>query len=86
MNKEIKIGVWKHYKGNYYEVIDVARHSEDLENLVVYRSLYGEFDLWVRPLDMFLEDIEISGVKQPRFEFIENKSASEFEDPSALVN
>ncbi|HAT9394773.1 TPA: DUF1653 domain-containing protein, partial [Legionella pneumophila subsp. pneumophila] len=57
--------------GNLYEVIDVARHSESLEDMVVYRALYGDFKLWVRPLKMFLEDIEINGEIQKRFELNE---------------
>lgn len=64
----IKKGIYRHYKGNLYEVIDVARHSESMEDMVVYRSLYGDFKLWVRPLKMFLEDIEINGEVQKRFE------------------
>lgn len=67
----IKKGIYRHYKGNLYEVIDVARHSESLEDMVVYRALYGDFKLWVRPLKMFLEDIEINGETQKRFEFNE---------------
>ncbi|HHF7367777.1 TPA: DUF1653 domain-containing protein [Legionella bozemanae] len=67
----IKEGIYRHYKGNLYEVIDVARHSESLEDMVVYRALYGDFKLWVRPLKMFLEDIEINGEVQKRFELNE---------------
>ena len=67
----IKKGTYRHYKGNLYEVIDVARHSESLEDMVVYRALYGDFKLWVRPLKMFLEDIEINGEIQKRFELNE---------------
>ncbi|HAT9776588.1 TPA: DUF1653 domain-containing protein [Legionella pneumophila subsp. pneumophila] len=67
----IKRGIYRHYKGNLYEVIDVARHSESLEDMVVYRALYGDFELWVRPLKMFLEDIEINGEVQKRFELNE---------------
>ena len=65
-------GKYKHYKGKLYEVIGIARHSETLEELVVYRALYqneGE-NLWVRPLKMFLEEVEIEGKKIPRFEFL----------------
>ncbi len=68
----IKLGKYKHYKGNIYEVIGIATHSETLEKLVVYKALYqneGE-NLWVRPLKMFTEEVEIEGVKMPRFEFV----------------
>lgn len=66
-------GIYQHYKGNYYEVIDIAKHSETLEDMVIYRTLYGDFGLWVRPLAMFLEQIEINGKKIPRFRFISNQ-------------
>ena len=67
----IKFGRYKHYKGNEYEVIGIAKHSETLEDLVVYRALYGGDDnLWVRPLKMFAEEIEINGKRRPRFEYI----------------
>lgn len=56
-------GLYRHYKGKYYEVIGVAKHSETGEDLVVYRSLYGERGLWVRPLGMFDETLP-SGVKR----------------------
>jgi len=66
----LKLGKYKHYKGKEYEVIGVAKHSETLEEVVAYRALYGSHDLWVRPLKMFLEDVEVNGRKVPRFEFI----------------
>jgi hypothetical protein len=66
----IKLGKYRHYKGNEYEVIGVARHSETLEDLVVYKALYGNYDLWVRPLNMFLEEVEVNGKKVKRFEYI----------------
>jgi cyclomaltodextrinase len=66
----IKLGKYRHYKGNEYEVIGVARHSETLEELVVYRALYGEYELWARPAGMFEEVVEIEGKKVPRFEYL----------------
>ena len=69
----IKLGKYRHYKGNEYEVIGIAKHSETLEELVAYRALYGgDSSLWVRPLKMFTEEIEINGKKTPRFEYIGN--------------
>lgn len=67
---KIKLGEYEHYKGNHYEVISVARHCETLEELVVYRALYGDNDLWVRPLHMFFEEVEIDGNKVSRFTYI----------------
>ncbi len=67
-----KPGKYRHYKGNHYEVIGLARHSETEEKLVVYRPLYGAGDLWVRPLEMFLEQLEVDGKRVDRFEFIES--------------
>jgi len=63
-------GRYRHYKGNYYDVIDVARHSETEEKMVVYRKLYDDGSLWVRPLGMFLEDVSVDGRLVPRFERI----------------
>lgn len=60
-------GTYRHYKGNLYEVVDVATHSETEERLVVYRALYGERGLWVRPLEMFTGAVEVDGVMVPRF-------------------
>ncbi|MCT2529502.1 DUF1653 domain-containing protein [SAR92 clade bacterium H921] len=65
-------GVYRHYKGNLYQVIDVARHSETEQEHVVYRTLYGDYSLWVRPLDMFVETVEADGESQPRFAFVES--------------
>lgn len=60
-------GRYRHYKGGEYEVIGVARHSETLEPLVVYRPLCGEGGLWVRPHAMFFGEVEVDGVRRPRF-------------------
>lgn len=70
MNDKIQLGKYEHYKGKQYEVIGFAKHSETLEELVVYRALYGENELWVRPLKMFLETVEIEGKRIPRFKAI----------------
>ena len=66
----IKLGKYLHYKGKEYEVIGIARHSETLEELAVYRALYGEGQFWTRPLGMFLEEVEIDSKKIPRFEYV----------------
>jgi len=63
----IETGRYKHYKGNYYNVIGVARHSETGEQMVVYRPQYGERGLWVRPLTMFVEKVAVDGKSVPRF-------------------
>ena len=64
----IRTGRYRHYKGNEYEVIGVAKHSETEEAFVVYRALYGERGLWVRPLAMFLETVIVEGSPRPRFQ------------------
>ena len=65
-------GIYKHYKGNLYEVVDVAKHSETEEEHVVYRTLYGDYSLWVRPLAMFIETVELDGQQIARFEYVED--------------
>ena len=64
-------GLYEHYKGFRYKVLAVARHSETLEELIVYQALYGEEGVWVRPLTMFLENVTIDGKPQPRFKLIQ---------------
>jgi len=66
----IKIGKYKHFKGGEYEVLGIAKHSETQEEMVVYRALYGDNELWVRPIEMFLETIERDGKTLQRFEYI----------------
>lgn len=66
----MKTGKYRHYKGNDYEVIGVARHSEDESELVVYRTLYGDMSLWVRPKAMFEEWVNIDGQQVPRFAYV----------------
>ena len=60
-------GLYRHYKGMMYEVVGTVRHSESLEPMTLYRALYGERGLWVRPAGMFNEEVVIDGVRQPRF-------------------
>jgi len=69
---QLQKGIYRHFKGNKYEVIDIAKHSESEEYLVLYRPLYGDSGLWVRPLEMFIEEMELDGQKRPRFELIES--------------
>ena len=66
--KNISQGIYRHYKGNLYQVLHTAQHSETEEMLVVYRCLYGEYGVWVRPLSMFSETVEVEGKQVPRFE------------------
>ena len=63
-------GIYRHYKGNLYQVLHTAHHSETEEALVVYRCLYGEYGVWVRPLAMFTETVMRDGTEVPRFELI----------------
>ncbi|MCE2947180.1 MAG: DUF1653 domain-containing protein [bacterium] len=63
-------GHYRHYKGNEYEVVGVVRHSETLEALVLYRPLYNDSGLWVRPHAMFFGEVEVDGLRQPRFAFL----------------
>ena len=64
-------GIYRHYKGNLYQVLHTARHSETEETLVVYRCLYGEYGVWVRPIEMFGESVTVDGQQVPRFELIQ---------------
>lgn len=70
---DIKIGKYRHYKGGEYEVVAIAHHSETLEDMVVYRALYGDGDVWVRPASMWNESVILEGKQVKRFELIETK-------------
>ena len=63
----LQTGLYRHYKGHEYRVLGLARHSETQETLVLYQALYGEYGLWVRPLSMFVETVEVEGELLPRF-------------------
>ena len=71
METQIKTGKYRHFKGNEYEVLCIAKHSETLEPLVVYRALYGAGEIWVRPASMWNEVIERDGKTFPRFTYID---------------
>ena len=71
---KLKKGIYKHYKGNLYEVFTTAKHSETEEWMVVYKALYGEERMWVRPYDMFIEKVIIDGKEVERFAYIGNES------------
>lgn len=68
----IPLGVYRHYKGNHYEVVGFARHSESLEDMVIYKAQYGEGGTWVRPLAMWDSPIEVNGKIVKRFEYAGN--------------
>ena len=70
MTQTIPQGIYRHYKGNLYQILHTAQHSETEESLVIYRCLYGEYGVWVRPLSMFSETVEVEGKQVPRFELI----------------
>lgn len=68
-------GLYQHYKGNYYEVLECGRSSETLELMVVYKALYnseefGHYQIWIRPLEMFLSTVKVDDAEVPRFKFI----------------
>ncbi|MCY1054021.1 DUF1653 domain-containing protein [Nannocystis sp. SCPEA4] len=67
----IQPGIYRHYKGPEYRVFGVARHSETEEQVVVYQALYGEYGLWIRPLSMFLETVDVGGERVPRFALVQ---------------
>ena len=68
-------GLYRHYKGPEYRVLGVARHSETEEEVVVYQALYGEYGLWVRPLAMFTNQVELDGEQVPRFALVEAEAS-----------
>ncbi|MEG1862689.1 MAG: DUF1653 domain-containing protein [Oscillospiraceae bacterium] len=70
---EMKTGIYRHFKGNEYELLYIAKHSETLEDMVVYKALYGEGGIWVRPAEMFFEEITRDGKTFPRFQYIKDK-------------
>jgi len=71
MSSELKIGKYRHFKGGEYELIGIATHSETLEPMVVYKALYGNSGLWVRPAAMWSETVKKDGYTGPRFQYID---------------
>lgn len=72
MNNQVQTGKYRHFKGKEYKVLGIAKHSETLEEMVVYQALYGEYGIWVRPLSMWNEEITRDGKTFKRFEKIED--------------
>ncbi|UCN00964.1 DUF1653 domain-containing protein [Sulfurimonas sp. SWIR-19] len=70
----MKTGIYEHYKGKRYQVIETVRHSETEELMVLYRALYGDEGLWVRPYSMFFETLSVKGCIQPRFRYLGEKN------------
>lgn len=68
---DLQPGKYRHYKGNMYEVLFTAQHSETGEMLVIYRANYGEYGTWARPLEMFTENVVVDGIEQPRFALVD---------------
>lgn len=68
--KSLRPGIYRHFKGKEYLLIDVAKHSETAEPMVVYRAMYGDCGLWVRPMSMWTEEVVRDGYKGPRFRFV----------------
>jgi len=76
----IPLGIYRHYKGNQYEVVGFAKHSETLEDMVIYKALFGEGDIWVRPLSMWGELVETDGEAVRRFEYVDDKTGTDRQD------
>ncbi|MCU1716576.1 DUF1653 domain-containing protein [Pseudomonas sp. 5P_3.1_Bac2] len=72
---QLQPGLYRHYKGPEYRVFGVVQHSETEQHLVMYQALYGEFGLWVRPLEMFCASVEVDGEKVPRFALVEAETS-----------
>jgi hypothetical protein len=67
---QLQLGEYEHYKGGRYRVLSLAKHSETLEDMVVYEALYDVGQIWVRPLAMFIEQVEVNGIMVPRFKYL----------------
>jgi len=72
-NDKILLGIYEHYKGKQYEVIGEVTHSETMEKMILYKALYGKYDLWVRPKAMFMETVNVEGRRIKRFTYVGTK-------------
>lgn len=75
----MQLGIYQHFKGNLYQVIGTCIHSETLEQHVIYQALYGDYNIWVRPISMFLEKVTHNGEEHPRFKFIKSINTGHFD-------
>ena len=81
----LKLGRYRHYKGQFYQVIVVARHSETREWVVVYRCLYDDYSIWVRPLAMFVEEVNLeNGQHVTRFAYVEDMASGQLINPCEI--
>jgi Uncharacterized protein conserved in bacteria len=86
MTTQVRTGRYRHYKGNDYRVVGLAKHSETGESMVVYFCLYGDFSMWVRPAAMFLESVDTAvGEEVPRFDYIGPMSDEEFDQARSSI-
>lgn len=83
-NNQLQPGFYRHYKGRCYQVLAIVRHSEEDAPYVLYRALYCDFGLWVRPLAMFCESVSINGEPLPRFAYISDTKPADLELPAPL--
>ena len=80
LDKDLQPGIYRHFKGNLYELLYVARHSETLEPMVVYRALYGDGEIWVRPAYMWTETVHRGNYTGPRFAYVSASKMNDFPD------
>jgi hypothetical protein len=85
-DRTVGIGFYRHYKGHYYQLLAVVRHSEEDAPYALYRALYGDFGLWIRPLQMFCEQVIINGEPIQRFNYIGTKQPIDLDLPAQAID